>query len=112
MQITFSPVRSDDTLDVHRTGDILNINGEVFDFSALPDGATLPVDAIASDWFAAPVERTGGILCVTLRLPHGPIPWPAPPEARAVTHPAPITLSGDGPVALLTFLPEEEEPMT
>jgi hypothetical protein len=48
------------------------VNRRVFDFSVVPDGATLPANAIDSDWFAGPVERIDGELVLTLRLPHGP----------------------------------------
>ena len=94
MKLTFSPTRSDTAMELSRSGDVLTINGEVFDFSPLPEGATLPPEAIAGDWFAGPVERIGGTLHVALRLPHG---TNAPQETL---FPAPITLTGDGPVAL------------
>ena len=92
MKITFSPMRRDDRLTVSRSGDTLTINGEAFDLSVVPDGATLPADAISSEWFGGPVERIDGDLNVTLILPHGAN---APQETR---HAAPITLTGDGPV--------------
>ena len=76
MQITLSPARRDTPLTLSRTGDALTINGEVFDFTPLPDGATLPREAIASDWFAGPVERVDGTLHLTL------VPWCAAPRSR------------------------------
>jgi hypothetical protein len=94
MKITFSPIRGDTPLELSRSGDTLTINGEVFDFSPLPEGATLPPEVIAGDGFAGPVERIGGVLHVALRLPHGAN---APQETL---FPVPITLTGDGPVAL------------
>ena len=94
MQITLSPTRRDTPLSLSRNGDTLTLNGEVFDFSPLPEGATLPPEAIASDWFAGPVERVGGALRLTLVLPHGAN---APQETL---FPAPLTLTGNGPVAL------------
>jgi len=94
MQITFSPQRRDTPLALSRSGDTLTINGEAFDFSPLPEGATLPQEAITGDWFAGPVERIDGELHLTLALPHGAN---APHETL---FPAPITLTGDGPVAL------------
>lgn len=72
MRIQFSPVRMDGTLTVTKAGDKLTVNRRVFDFSVIPEGATLPADAIDSEWFAGPVERIDGVLMVTLRLPHGP----------------------------------------
>lgn len=94
MNLTFSPVRFDATLELARRGDTITINGEAFDFSPLPDGATLPPEAITSDWFAGPVERVGGVLHITLRLPHGAN---APQETL---FPTPLTLTGNGPVSL------------
>lgn len=105
MQITLSPIRSDATLVLHRTGDVLTINGAVLDLSAIPEGATLPAGAVACDWICGPISRTGGQLHLTLLLPHCAIPHPAPPEALAVTYPAPIHLSGDGPVPLPHWAP-------
>jgi hypothetical protein len=94
MQITFSPTRRDTPMALSRSGDTLTINGEVFDFSPLPEGATLPPEAIASDWFAGPVERVDGALRLTLVLPHGAN---APEETR---FPAPVAMTGDGPVPM------------
>ena len=91
MHITLSPMRRDDTLTLHRAGDVLTVNGQELDLSALPEGATLPRAAVDCDWLASDITRTGGVLHLTLILPHGPIPWPAPPEASAVLYPAPIT---------------------
>src|SRR4051812_22159334 len=41
MRISFSPQRRDHVLIVSKNGDVLTINDETFDFSALPNGATL-----------------------------------------------------------------------
>jgi hypothetical protein len=104
MKISFSPVRRDEQLELHRAGDVLTINGEAFDFGPLPEGATLPAEAIDSDWFAGPVERIDGELHLTLVLPHGP----QAPEATRF--PAPLDLGGDGPVDVPVWAePEEEE---
>lgn len=94
MKITFSPMRRDDTLTLSRTGDILTINGEAFDFSAVSDGATLPRDAVACEWLASDVERIGGVLHLMLILPSGPN---ATEETR---FPQPITVTADGPIDL------------
>lgn len=74
MRISFSPQRRDDNLEVYKQGDVLTINGEVFDFSELPNGATLPQGAIDSEWFASDVVRINGGLSFTLLLPHAPNP--------------------------------------
>ena len=97
MIINFSPIvplPGQFTLPaVSLAGDILTINNEPFDFTQLPEGATLPADAIGSDYFAGPVERVAGELHLTLKLPVGPKP------SRAVAFPEPIT-AVDGPVAI------------
>lgn len=87
-------------------GDVLTLNGEAFDFSQLPEGATLPADAIDSEWIVDHVTRIDGELHFTLRLPHGPNP------SRAVAFPEPVTVTHDGPIPL-PFDPEPEpEPLT
>lgn len=70
MIIKLSPQRRDDSLAVIKSGDLLNINGEVFDLSPMNDGDTLPRSAIASEWFAADVEKVSGQLVVTLLFPN------------------------------------------
>ena len=94
MIINLNPQRRDDSLTVVKQGDVLVVNGIEFDFSAVPEGATLPADAIDSDLFSGPVERVGGVLRITLTLPHGPNP------SQAVAFPEPINVVSDGPVAL------------
>lgn len=94
MKLIFTPQRRGDRLTLERSGDVLIINGEAFDFAPLPEGAILPATAVASGWIAGDVTREGGVLCVPLILPHGP---DAPPETR---FPEPVTLTGDGPVAV------------
>lgn len=94
MVINLSPVRMGEQLAVSKQGDILTINGEAFDFSRMPDGASLPGEAIESNWFVGQVERTNGDLVLTLVLPHG---QNAPESTR---FPQPIIMAGDGVVAL------------
>jgi len=95
MNITFSPMRRDDTLALSKSGDTLTINGEAFDFSGLPNGATLPRSAVSSDWIAGDIERDdAGVLNVPLLLPHGP------GASDAAKFPEPITVADDGPISL------------
>lgn len=94
MYITLSPLRTDEPLAVSRTGDTLTINGQAIDLGPLHDGASLPSEAINSEWIVGPVSRTDGVLRLTLRLPHGPNPSPA------VAFPEPMTVTSDGPIAL------------
>jgi len=101
MRINLSPQNFAGTLTATRAGDVLTLNGQAFDFGPLPDGATLPAEAIVSDWIIGPVSRIDGVLHLTLRLPHGPNP------SQAVAFPAPLTVLEDGPIPL-PFDPEPE----
>lgn len=94
MIIKLSPVRSDAELAVTKIGDSLIINGTSLDFSRLENGDTLPADAVGSSWVVQPVERVGGVLVVTLMLPHG---VDAPYGAR---FPVDIHATADGAVFL------------
>lgn len=71
MHITFSPIRSDETLTLSKAGDVLTINGDEFDFGPLPEGADLPSDAVSSEWITGTVSREGGNIRLTVLLPHG-----------------------------------------
>ena len=105
MRITLTPIRRNQTLTLVKTADTLTVNGELFDFSGIPEGATLPQEAIACEWLASDIERVGGQLHLALILPHGA---KAPPETL---FPAPITLETDGPVLLPPYeSPAEETP--
>lgn len=92
MQINWTPVRRDEALTVTRQGDTLTINGETFDFSPLPVGATLSRDAVACEWLASDVERNGDVISLTLLLPHGAN---APHDTL---FPQPMEVVADGPV--------------
>ena len=94
MIVSLSPILHDADLTVSRHGDVLTINGDPVNLSAIPDGATLPAGAINNPWIVGPVERIDGVLHVTLILPHGPNP------SQAVAYPEPITLAGNGPVTV------------
>ncbi|TWI94641.1 hypothetical protein IQ03_03997 [Gemmobacter caeni] len=107
MKISFSPFRSDAALTLSRQGDVLTIDGADLDFGPLPEGAVLPCEAVNCDWLASEVTRIDGVIHLTLLLPHGPIPWPAPLEAHAVTHPEPILVTTDGSILLPSYSPEE-----
>lgn len=100
MHITLTPQRRNQPLTLHRAADVLTLNGEVFDFGPLAEGAILPRAALDSDWFAADIERKGGALHLALFLPHGA---EAPEETL---FPAPLTLDRDGPVDLPPYAVE------
>lgn len=105
MQISFSPQRRDGTLTLSKAGDVLTINGDVVDLSAIPDGADLPADAIDNAWIVGTVRRIDGDLRVTFLLPHGPR------AVEAVRFPADIVDPPDGPIALPEGEEEQEEPI-
>jgi len=94
MHITLNPQRRDATLTVTKAGDVLTINGTVIDFSVIPDGATLPANASPHPFVVGPVERVGGVLHITLLLPHGPN------ASVAQRFPAPLIDPPDGPLEL------------
>lgn len=94
MKITPTPIRMDAVLVVSRLGDALTINGAAFDFSTLPDGATIPAGDVPCQWIAGLVSRIDGVLHLTLVLPHGAQP------SHAVAFPAPIVDPPDGVIAL------------
>lgn len=103
MLIKFSPFSSDERLIVDREGDVLYVNGEVFDFTPLEEGSTLPAEAIDSKWFFGEVIRDNGLLTITLRLPFGPN---APESTR---FPEDILVSEDGPVQIPVYEVEKTE---
>ncbi|WP_417741512.1 hypothetical protein [Salipiger sp.] len=110
MDIQFNTFLYETDLVVEVIGDTVILNGEVFDFSALPVGATLPREAINSIWFGDDVHRDdAGKLHLTLFRPYG---WRAADERRE-----PV-LMADLPDGVIKFPPfgeatpfPEPEPM-
>ncbi len=96
MNIDLSPQVRSESLEVHKAGDKLTINGEAFDFTPLPDGATLPAGAVNCEFIVGDVRREGGELQLTLLLP---IAWDAPVSCA---FPQPILNPADGRVPLPT----------
>lgn len=94
MKINLSPMRRDDSLVAEKLGDRLTINGDAFDFSSLPEGATIPDGVVPCEWIVGPVHRIDGALELTLILPHGANP------PQKVAFPAPIADPPDGEIAL------------
>lgn len=101
MIINLTAQRRDDSLAVVRTGDILILNGESFDFSRIGEGGTLPKSAIVSEWFAGDAERVAGELIIHLRLPN---PWNYSPEQA---FPTPLINVPNGPVMFPLPLPTD-----
>lgn len=94
MILELSPQVSDGILEVERLGDVLVINGEQFDFNALPEEATLPVDAIDCQYVVAPVRRIDGTLRIKLLFPI------TSSSTIAAKFPEPILIDTDGKVRL------------
>lgn len=103
MHLTFSPMRRDDRLSLHRAGDTLIVNGERFDFGPLPEGASLPRDAVNCEWLISDVTRKGGKLHLALILPLGAV------SQGEALFPAPLLVERDGPVTLPGATCEEED---
>lgn len=108
MRIKLSPQRRDDILSVVRAGDVLEVNGELFDFSQMSDDDTLPWAAIKSIWFSGDVEKVAGELTLTLLLPN-PINFSAEQAFPvdlvdvpngAVVFPAPLSVEAGEQVAI------------
>lgn len=97
MKINLSPVLRPEPLALVREGDKLYLNGQLFDFSQLLEGSTLPEGSVISGWFPGPVDRIDGELHLTIRLPHA---LTAPESTR---FPAPITVTEDGPIILPVY---------
>ena len=94
MHITLLPQRRDDALFVSKEGDTLTINGVDFDFSVIPDGATLPASAVDCEYITGSVERKGGVLHLALLLPTGP------DASQAANFPEPLINPADGVLEL------------
>ena len=94
MIINLSPTRSDNTLEIIKTNETLTINGVTYDFSPLPDGATLPREAIGCEWICGDVERVNGELVIPILLPH------VPDASEAARFPEPMAVTIDGEVVL------------
>ncbi|WP_193752306.1 hypothetical protein [Comamonas testosteroni] len=94
LKFILSPQARNDSLAVSVAADVLTLNGVALDFTRLPDGATLPCEAIDCQWIAGDVQRVDGVLQVPLLLPI------ASDASDAARFPEPITVTQDGPVEL------------
>lgn len=104
MNILLSPVRMDvGVFEVIKRGASLSVNGEVYEFSQMRDGDTLPREAIDGDHFLGDVNMDNGVITLTLRLP---LPWN---YSQAQAFPEPLLNVSDGPVKLPYPLPPEPE---
>ena len=57
-------------LELSRTGEVLTINGDAIDFSTLPEGATIEDGAALHPKLVGPIDRIGGKVHLTIRLPY------------------------------------------
>ena len=94
MLINLSPINSNKSLEITKINNALTINGVPYDFSQLPEGATLPREAIGCEFIVSDVNRINGQIELTILLPHGAN---ASHEAR---FPEPINMTNDGQVVL------------
>tara|TARA_R110000744_G_scaffold72142_1_gene145094 strand:- start:2 stop:292 length:291 start_codon:yes stop_codon:yes gene_type:complete len=69
MNITLTPQVRPDSLTLSKSGDILTINGDAFDFSFIEEGDVLPQDAVECPLLASDVTRTDGALVLTVIFP-------------------------------------------
>ena len=65
IKINFSPVRADEKIQAGLDGLVLTVNGEAFDLSDIPDGATVNHPVIQN------ATRNGDDYELTLTLTHG-----------------------------------------
>lgn len=96
MIINLRPIQMDETLVVSKSGDVLTINGEQYDFSSVPEGATIEAGAIPCQWIVSDVDRVEGSIVLTLLMPFQGLP------PRHVAFPAPIIDPPDGEIVLPT----------
>lgn len=94
--ITLAAIRMDGTLTLSAAGDVLTINGDELDLSALEDGDVLEGGAVEHPLVSSvdPIRRMGAMIHITVLLPTG---FPAPAAARFA---APIEVTEDGPIAV------------
>lgn len=107
MRISFSPQNNIATLELYVEGDKIIINGDILDFSDLPDGGSYPVDAIDNALIGGAVLRINGEIHATVILPYN---LSNPPQS--VVFPNPVTVNTNGRVPLPTdgiFEPDHVE---
>lgn len=94
MKIKLSPQIREDELSVIVSNDIIVLNGEILDFTQLPEGGTLPRGSVDNQWIVGDVTRKDGQIELTVILPHG---FDASEAAR---FPEPIIVTTNGLVEL------------
>lgn len=99
MKIILYPQRRDDELSLSLQGERLTISGDVLDLSNIPDGATVPMEAVDNPFIAGPIERIDGELRVSLLLPRA-TPFGVFNEAGRMRQPFEVTVTQDGEISL------------
>lgn len=99
MKIIFYPQRRDDELTLSLHGERLTVSGDVLDLSGIPDGATVPMEAIDNPFICGPIERIDGELRVSLLLPRA-TSFGVFDEAGTMRPPIEVTITQDGNIAL------------
>mgnify|MGYP000858025049 CR=1 FL=1 len=94
MDIILVPQRRDDEQVVSVLGDVLTINGVVYDFSPLGEGDSLGADAFDEGGLVLGAKRSGGKLTITMILALGA------EASEAARFPHPLTDVADGPLEL------------
>jgi hypothetical protein len=94
MNITLFPQRSNAALSISKSGDVLNINGYIYDFSVIPEGASLPASAVDCPFLVGDISRTDGFLHLGLIAPHGVNP------SNTAAFPSPLINPADGALEL------------
>jgi hypothetical protein len=94
MILTLSPMRRDDALTLARAGEVLVVNGTPVDLGALSEGEEIDAGLTGCPYLVGPIRREGGVLHLTVILPHGATP------PQETLFPAPVTVAGDGPIPL------------
>ena len=99
MKINLVPQRRDDALTLYCAGDVLTINGQALDLSAIPAGGKLLLEDVDCEWLASDITRDEeGDLTLSLILPHGYIADPTTQAAKAVLYPSAINVTDDGAI--------------
>lgn len=100
MNIQFSPLVTDAEFVCIKAGNSVVINNEVFDFSRMKEGDTLPMTAIAPGYFDGDVHYIDGHLNLVIKFP-----IPAN-YSQAQAFPVPLLNVSDGVVPLPIGLPK------
>lgn len=99
MKIIFYPQRRDDELSLSLQDEHLTISGDVLDLSTIPDGATVPMEAIDNPFVCGPIERIDGELHISLLLPRS-TPFGVFDDDGKMRPPCELSISQDGEIAL------------